>query len=320
MNLQTLIKYILASALCLVTALAIGAANAAQLRNSSTVTASVVTLGDIFADLGEAGETVVMRAPAPGKSLVLSTTKLVTVARTEGISWTPQFGDEKLRIQRLSSVIGRDDIQLALEESFILDGWGDEYEIELASHISPIHVALDKSAGVQVISLDTDSRRTRFSAMVAAPAGDPAAPQLRVTGRIYQTELLPVVTRRIDSGEIIGPRDVAWRRVRVGQIQSGTVERPEEIVGMNARRPLRAESTVRRADLSLPILIRKGSSVKMVYRNGGLLLVAIGRAVENGAAGQEMRIMNLKSKTIVIAKATGPDTVTVSQNGLIGIN
>ena len=44
------------------------------------------------------------------------------------------------------------------------------------------------------------------------------------------------------------------------------------------------------------------------------------RAVEDGAAGQKMRIMNLKSRTIVIAKATGPDTVTISQSGLIGVN
>ena len=51
-----------------------------------------------------------------------------------------------------------------------------------------------------------------------------------------------------------------------------------------------------------------------------LLMMAIGRAVEDGAAGQEMRIMNLKSRTIVIAKAVGPDTVTISQSGLIGIN
>ncbi len=50
------------------------------------------------------------------------------------------------------------------------------------------------------------------------------------------------------------------------------------------------------------------------------MLVAIGRAIENGAAGQEMRIMNLKSKTIVIAKATGPDAVTVLRNALVGIN
>jgi flagella basal body P-ring formation protein FlgA len=297
-------------------------AHAAELRPNSTISDDVITLGDIFSDLKGEGDadTVVMRAPEPGRSLTLSTSKLVHLAKTEDIAWTPQFGDETAKIQRLSNVIGRDEVQLAVEESFALDGWGEEYEIEMASHVPPIHVAADMPAAVDVMSLDTDSRRTRFTAIVAVPAGDPTAEQMRVTGRIYRTELLPVVTRRINGGEIIRESDVALRRVRAGQIQNGTVERIDELIGMNARRPLRAESTVRRSDLAMPILIPKGSSVKMIYRNGGLLLVALGRAVEDGAAGQEMRIMNLKSKAIVVAKATGPDTVTVSQSGFIGIN
>ena len=297
-----------------------GGANAAQLRQSVTLTASVVTLGDIFSDLDGAAGTVVMRAPKPGKSLVLSTTKLKQVAKAKGVSWTPQFGDETLRIERLSDVIGRADILAALEAAFAGYGFGENYEIELSSHVAPIHIASGNPAIVDVIGFDTDARRTRFSATVAVPASEAADRRIRVSGRIFQTELLPVVIRRIDGGETIGEGDVAWRRLRVSAIQNGTVTGVEELIGMNARRPLRAETAVRRADLRTPILISKGSSVKMVYRNSGLLLVALGRAVEDGAKGQEMRIMNLHSKTIVIAKAVGPDTVAVSQSGFIGIN
>lgn len=312
--------FVLPLALSLILCFAIGGANAAELRQHSAVSSDVVTLGDIFSDLESAADTVIMRAPKPGKNLVLSTAKLVQVAKAKGIAWTPQFGDETLLVERLSNIIGREEIHAALEESLALDGFGENYEIELSSRIQPIHVALGGSAEVDVISFDSDFRRTRFSATIAAPAGDPTAPRMRISGRIYRTELLPVVIRRIDGGETIGEADGAWRRVRVSTIRSGTVESMEQLIGMNARRPLRAEMAVRRADLRTPVLIPKGSSVKMVYRNGGLLLVALGRAVEDGAAGQEMRIMNLKSKAVVIAKAISPDTVAVSQNGLIGIN
>ncbi|MDA0231203.1 MAG: flagellar basal body P-ring formation chaperone FlgA [Proteobacteria bacterium] len=300
--------------------LATNGANAAQLRQSAAVSANVVTLGDIFSNLNGAADTIVMRAPNPGKSLMLSTAKLRQMATTEGISWTPQFGDETLRIDRLSDIIGREEIYAALMETTARDGFGEAYEIELSSHIAPIHVAYGGAAAVEVISFDTDARRTRFRATIAAPANDPSARHLRVSGRIFRTELLPVVNRRIDSGETIRKADVAWRRLRISAIGNGTVSSMEELVGMNTRRPLQADAAVRRADLRTPILIAKGSSVKMVYRNRGLLLIALGRAVEDGAAGQEMRIMNMQSKSIVLAKAIGPDTVAVSQNGLIGIN
>jgi|TARA_B100000315_G_scaffold253125_1_gene291284 flagella basal body P-ring formation protein FlgA len=312
--------FILALALCLVLSFASGNANAVQLRQSVAVSENVVTLGDIFMDLESAADSAVMRAPKPGKSMVLSTAKLLQLAKAEDIAWVPQFGDETLFIERLSDVIGRQEIFAALQETLALDGFDENYEFELSSHITPIHVAIGNSAAIDIVSLDIDSRHTRFSAMVAAPANDPAAQRVRVTGRIHRTEMLPVVIRRIDGGETIGEADVAWRRLRVSNIRNGTVASMSELIGMNARRPLRAEMAVRRADLTTPILISKGSSVRMVYRNGGLLLMALGRAIEDGAAGQEMRIMNLKSKKVVIAKATGPDTVIVSQNGLIGFN
>jgi flagella basal body P-ring formation protein FlgA len=312
--------FTLALAFCLVVSFASDRANAVQLRQSVAVSENVVTLGDIFMDLESAADSAVMRAPKPGKSMVLSTAKLLQLAKAKGIAWVPQFGDETLFIERLSDVVGRQEIFAALQETLVMDGFGENYEFELSSHITPIHVAIGKSASVDIISLDIDSRHTRFSATVAAPANDPAAQRVRVTGRIHQTELLPVVIRRIDSGETIGEADVAWRRLRVSNIRSGTVAGMGELIGMNARRPLRPEMAVRRADLTTPILISKGASVRMVYRSGGLLLVALGRAIEDGAAGQDMRIMNLKSKKVVIAKATGPDTVTVSQNGLIGFN
>ena len=312
--------FILSLAFSVLLVLATNTANAAQLRQSAAVSASVVTLGDIFSNLDSAAGTIVMRAPKPGKSLVLSTTKLRQMATAEGISWTPQFGDETLRIDRLSDVIGRKEVYAALVTAFAQDGFGEAYEIELSSHIAPIHVAYGDAAAVEIISFDTDARRKRFSAIIAAPANDPAARRLRVSGRIYQTELLPVLIRRIDSGKIIREADVAWRRLRVSALGNGTVASMEELIGMNTRRPLRADTAVRRADLKTPVLIAKGSSVKMVYRNGGLLLVALGRAIEDGAAGQEIRIMNLHSKSIVLATAIGPDIVAVSQNGLISIN
>ena len=201
-----------------------------------------------------------------------------------------------------------------------MDGYDENYEIELNSRITPIHTAFGKPMSPDVISFNIDSRGKQFSAIIAAAGDQSEASRIRVNGRIFQTELVPVLLRRIDQGETISEADISWRRVRLSEIRNGTVTGMNEIVGMNARRPLHVDKTVRRADLRVPVLIAKGSNVKMIFRSNGLLMMAIGRAVEDGAAGQEMRIMNLKSRTIVIAKATGPDTVTISQSGLIGVN
>lgn len=318
---KSILSYsILSLALALLWLFGPDSANAAQLRQNASVSGDVVTLGDIFSDTASGADTVVFRAPKPGKKLVLSTAKLQRLAKRQDVAWTPQFGDETLTIRRLSNTIGRDEILAALEDSLAMDGYDENYEIELNSRITPIHTAFGKPMSPDVISFNIDSRGKQFSAIIAAAGDQSEASRIRVNGRIFQTELVPVLLRRIDQGETISEADISWRRVRLSEIRNGTVTGMNEIVGMNARRPLHVDKTVRRADLRVPVLIAKGSNVKMIFRSNGLLMMAIGRAVEDGAAGQEMRIMNLKSRTIVIAKATGPDTVTISQSGLIGVN
>ena len=56
------------------------------------------------------------------------------------------------------------------------------------------------------------------------------------------------------------------------------------------------------------------------YRVPGLVLTAMGRAMEDGVAGQPIRIMNVQSKAIVHAVVTGPDTVLVQPNEQLALN
>ncbi|MFZ1482670.1 MAG: flagellar basal body P-ring formation chaperone FlgA [Paracoccaceae bacterium] len=67
-----------------------------------------------------------------------------------------------------------------------------------------------------------------------------------------------------------------------------------------AGRPLRPEN------LGAPALIERNQIVSLVYRSGGLVILADGRALARGAEGDVIRVMNLASKSTVSGRV-GPD-------------
>ena len=66
------------------------------------------------------------------------------------------------------------------------------------------------------------------------------------------------------------------------------------------------DAPLRPEDLGAPALVERNQIVSLVYRSGGLVILADGRALARGAEGDVIRVMNLASKTTVSGRV-GPD-------------
>ena len=73
---------------------------------------------------------------------------------------------------------------------------------------------------------------------------------------------------------------------------------------------------IREGDLRAPIVVARGSLVGMTLTTPNMVLTAQGRAIEDGAMGQVIKVMNTQSKTTVDAVVEGPGRVVVSAPGL----
>jgi flagella basal body P-ring formation protein FlgA len=109
--------------------------------------------------------------------------------------------------------------------------------------------------------------------------------------------------RTIRPGEVIaaadltlGPSDTA-----------GALAALEDAIGMTARRLLVSGRPVMPADVGPPALVRRNSQVSLIFERGALSIRADGRALSDGAVGQEVRVMNLASRQTVtgIVRADG---------------
>jgi flagellar basal body P-ring formation protein FlgA len=132
-------------------------------------------------------------------------------------------------------------------------------------------------------------------------------------GGIERAEVL-TYTRSLKTGEVVGPNDLAWAKAVVAPIDAP--KDADALIGMAARRPLRAGATAALRDVTAPEVIRKDETVQVSYRAGKVNLTLQAKALKGAAAGETVDLVNPASKKIIQAIATGPGQAVVGPDAL----
>jgi len=116
-----------------------------------------------------------------------------------------------------------------------------------------------------------------------------------------------VAARTIRATALIGPADV----VAVPGRAPGALSHPDEAVGLEARVALYAGRPIRPGDVGPAAVVERNGIVVLLYRRGGLTILAEGRALGRAAPGESLRVMNLSSRTTV--------TGIVAEDGVVHV-
>ena len=290
------------------------------LRESAAVNGSYIRLGDLFTHTGDKTDIIVAYAPAPGRRAIFDARWLYRVARGYGLVWRPMGPRDQVVVRRNSQLIGRQEIEDHILAALMERGVGEDMQVVLSNRSLRLHVPGDSSATVAVEDVSLDRRSGRFSATIVAPADEPTAQRVRVTGRLYRMTEVPVLTRRKLAKEVIEKEDIAWILLRSDRIQRDIVLDAKDLIGKAPRRSLRDHAPIRAGDVRFPVMVGKGSLVTMVLRTPLMTLTAKGKALEDGSDGETIRIVNSHSNTVVEAVVIGINTVTVRPIGRAAMN
>lgn len=291
------------------------AADAASLRNQVVVDAEVVRLGDLFENAGPRAEVAVANAPAPGRRTIFEVQWLAQVARYYQVSWRPQSRFERVVVERPGRIITPNEIRTRLQAALVERGMRAESLVELSNRSQDIAVALDAPDTIEIRQLDYDAEAARFTAVLVVGAGHASQQRSVVTGRVFPTVSVPVVRRLINPGDVIRAEDVDWANVREDQLRSDIATSAEQLVGNTPRIRLRPNEPIRQGDTHPPVLVNRNATVSIVLETGTMRLTALGRALDDGARGQAIRVTNLQSRQTIEAIVVGPDLVTVPLGG-----
>lgn len=301
-----MIRSTLLALTCLATAPAF-AGEPVVLRESLTIEGAQVTLGDLFEDAGEAGDTVIARAPAPGQRTSLNVEYVRRLAAENDLDWANAGGMRRVTITRASRVITGDVLSDILEGELFMNE-GVRHEVRLANTALAVHAPVDSFGGLEVLSLNYDPRSSMLAAEIRPYDG---AETVRITGRAYQTMEIPVLARLVSAGEEITASDIDWISVRADRVRPDAVLNPDDIIGMESRRALRAGEPLRNYDLQMPVVIARGETVTLIFDAPGIQLTVRARALEDVADSEVARFVNLQSNRTVEALADGPGRARV---------
>lgn len=284
---------------------------AMMLNNRVVVEDRLVRLGDLFSGLGEAAATPVARAPEPGNRAEVDARWLAAVAKAYGLPWRPSSQFDRAVIERASLIIDGARIEESVRDALRDQGLDPKMSLVLDNPGQRLHLSTDATPSLGVAGLSFDRVSGRFSAQILAPAE--GAPQARavVTGRVIEMAEVPVLRRRIESGEVIRSEDIDWISLRSDRLGRDAVIDIADLLGKSPRRPVRPGEPLRRGDLREPILVPKNSLVTIRLETPRMILTAQGRSLEPGAKGDAIRVMNTKSNKIINAVVTEPGIVIV---------
>lgn len=122
--------------------------------------------------------------------------------------------------------------------------------------------------------------------------------RLYVPVRVRRWQDVLVLQRNVAAGEAISGPVVALENRDVAKV-TGALADPGVIQGYHARRPLAAGRVLTAADIQTPRLIRRGDSVTLVARTGGIEVRAMGRALADAGQGERVGVENLSSRRML---------------------
>lgn len=296
------------------TAFIVNSAQAAEPAAEVALLADVVTVGDVFPGVTHDAAYVLSPAPAYGKTMTLSASDLKRISDAFNLGWQPVSGLTQTSIRRASQDIGTDKISVALQAALAQKLDGQKFEALLAERNMTMHVPENAATDLSVSDLRYDLARGEFSAMLTA--GNEEKP---VTGRLIPVTSVPVLKAQLQKGALITAEDLDYVDVRNSDLSANVLVSADQLIGMSPRRGLAALKPIASSDVSSPVVVKKGEIVTMVLKNSEMTLTTQGKALESGAVGETVRIINPSSGQSVEGVVTAVKTVSITSPGGAGI-
>jgi flagella basal body P-ring formation protein FlgA len=284
------------------------------LRANVAVTGDLVRIGDVIDNAGPASTIAIYRAPDLGTTGSLPTAQVLTALRAHQVIGVDTRDIKEVAVTRLSRTVEAKEIGRAVAAALEhRSGLGDAANLTLTFDRDVQDVRLDasNSGALQPVAVRIEPRSGRFEVTFEIETANGSAPaKLRFTGTAIETAEVAVLTRNVDRGDLLKSSDLVVERRPKAEIGGDAASR-DRALGMQTRRPMRANQPLKVADIVKPDLVQRDQNVTLIYQAAGLYLTTRGKALDSGTEGDVVSVLNTQSKRTVTGIVTGRGQVTV---------
>jgi flagella basal body P-ring formation protein FlgA len=302
--------------------IALGAEAAAQAGDESTapvptlkreavVSGDIVHIGDLIDGAGPAAAVAIFRAPDIGETGSVPAYQVLAAARAYGIERVDTQGNREVAVTRAGRVLAAKDIETAILRALLTRGGiADSRDIAVTFDREPPPLRLLAAADLRALSTYYNARSGRFD--ITFEVADEATHRStqRYSGYAVETVPVAVTLRPLARGEIVRASDVTVERRPKAEFREGAPA-AADAAGLALRHQVRAGQPLRASDLMRPEIVQRNEAVTIVYEAPGLVLTVRGKALDPGAEGDVISVLNSQSNRTIQGTVAGPARVVV---------
>jgi flagella basal body P-ring formation protein FlgA len=280
------------------------------LHGDSDLRRPVVRLSDLFNGVPVGLDREIAQAPVPGQSAVYDAHVLEKLADKYRLDWHAASLSDHVTLSMTSTRITADDLSAAVVKRIGESGVHGEIEISFDNRNADINLSSDQRPDFVLNNFDFDAASKRFRCEVVAGRGIGSL-TMQLTGKASVKRRVPVLAHRLDSGTVISMNDIDWITVPDERVTTTVVTDAEQVVGHELRHVIGDNDVIHTNDVIPARLVTRGSLVTLKVQTPYMQVTSQGRALQDGAVGEVVRVNNTQSNRMVEGSVTGPAEVTV---------
>ncbi|WP_428650605.1 flagellar basal body P-ring formation chaperone FlgA [Roseibium sp.] len=312
-----MMKYLLKAAIGLFLAALAGTHALAEdrpvLRSQVMTLSEIVTVGDFYSNAGQLASKPLFRSPDMGTSGNVSAAVVAERARAAGLKLASTDGLRDVVVYRGATRLGQDQMLNLVRTSLSDRTPGlDGANLDIKLRQAPQEILADPKAHepVRVDRLDWSQTSGQFT-LVASVAGELGMEMVTIAGSAVEMVDVLALVQPVRRGDILKEDDLSVIRLPRSKVPAGAVADASEIAGLQAKTSVRANIPLFRKSFQHPILVQRGDKVTVTFEMAGMKLSSRAQAMDDGAKGDVIDVMNLQSRRIVPATITSRGQVRV---------
>lgn len=209
-------------------------------------------------------------------------------------------------------IVGIDDVSDAVSKEFVEQGMGDNIELEFFGGQTAFSFENAEEAKIMVTDLNIGEEQNKFTATTEIFVDGKKAADTKLFGRYFEMVEVWLPVKDIDRDTVIKKEDLAKVKIRANRLRDDSVTDINDLLGKQTVRKIKADRPIMQKDIRDEILITKNKVVTAIYTYKGLQITSKVEALEDGAKGQRIKLLNTKSQKEIIGKVLDKNTVEIA--------
>lgn len=289
------------------------AENPPVLRSQIMTLSEIVTVGDFYSNAGIYASKPLFRSPDMGTSGNVAAAQVAERARAAGLTAAGTDGLRTVVVHRGATKIEREQLTNLVRNALAERNAGidpDSLDVRLIQ--APERILADPKVKdpLRFDRIDWAATSGHFviQATVAVELG---TERLTLSGTAQEMVEIVTLAQPLRRGDVVRIEDLTVMRLARSKAPAGAVIDPGMITGKEARTNIRANAPLSKRNFQRPVLVGRGDKVTVTFNMPGMKLTSRAKALDDGAKGDVIDVMNLQSRRVVPAIVTSRGQVRV---------